>query len=179
MDFFSWKIEKNMWFWHIWVHNLEAIFQICHMMISYESTHPHLRAYVFEFSISVFLTKLMDFFCWKIKKSPQFWHIWFHNFSIVHHIIYMMLLYISRHPQLQAYVFRFSISWFLTKVLDFFCWKNKKPPRFWQVLVRNFTAIHPIKMKCRIDAVHDACNNCLHDSFVQNYWSMAILLLKY
>ena len=160
MDFFCWKIEKNMWFWHIWVHNMEAIFQISHLMILYESTHPHLRAHVFEFPISEFLTKKIDFFCWTFKKNPQFWHIWVHNFDSVHQNRHMMVLYASRHPQSEAYVFRFSNSWFVTKILDFFCWKNKKTPRFWQILVHNCTGIHQINMKCCIDVLHDAYNNC-------------------
>ena len=167
-----------MWFWHILVHDLWVKCHISHMIILYERTHPHLRAHVFEFLRSAFLTKIIDFFIEKIKKNPQFWHIWIYNFNIVHQIRHMMVLYASRNPQLHAYVFRFSISWLKRKYGTFSAEKIRNPPDFVKFWFITSLPYIQSKWKCCIDVVHDAYNNCLHDSPVQNDWPVAILLLK-
>ena len=177
MDFFYLKIEKSVWFWHIWLHNLKAICWIRYMTILYESTHPHLHAYVFEFSISVFLTKIMDFFCRKIKKNPQFWHtgfitsisyirsdIWWHYMQACIHNYRLMF------SEFKIFICNEIIGLFLLK-------KIRKSP----VFVHYFTVIHQINMKCCINVVRDAhiaYNNCLHDSPLQNGWPVAVLLLQ-
>ena len=55
------------------------------------------------------------------------------NFTDMHQITGMVVLYECTHPQLPAHVFGFSISWFLTKIFDFFCRKFEKIP---QILTR-------------------------------------------
>ena len=141
MDFFCRKIEKNRQFWHVWVHNFPAVCLISRMLMFYEGTHPHLRLHVFEFSITVFLMKIMDFFCWKIEKNSQFWHVWVHNLPAVCSISHMLILYEGTHPHLLPHVFQFSISVFLTKIMDFFCWKIEKNNQCWHVWVHNLEAV--------------------------------------
>jgi len=145
MAFFCRKIEKNSQFWHVWVHNLPAVCSISHMLILYEGTHPHLRPNVFELSISVFLMKIMDFFCWKIEKNNQFWHVWVLNLEAICLISHVMILCESTHSHLHAHVFELSISVLLMKIMDLFCWKIKKNPQFWHIWVHNFNIVHEVR----------------------------------
>ena len=43
LEFFCQKIEKNLKFCHIWVHNIAEEHQISHIMVLYESRHPELH----------------------------------------------------------------------------------------------------------------------------------------